>query len=283
MWSSKNDNSLLQSNVLKFLFLEIVCLVLMVLDYSSKIATPVRAGLSTITYPLVKAIEWPQQAYSFLQTAVSDQTQLIEENTELRGRLSQAQVDLIQLEVIQQQNKELRQLLQAKKQLPLVTTSAFVSDINTGLDEHLIVIDQGSHQGVHVGQTVLDLNGVAGQVTRVGLESAHVLLISDKNHAIPLEILRSGYRTIAYGTGDMSTLHLPEMQQSSDIQTGDVVITSGYGDLFPRGLKIGVVEETSLSPDRSFLTATAVLSADLSQMKQVLLVWSKDETIEATD
>jgi rod shape-determining protein MreC len=277
MWSPKNDSTSLQSNVLSFLLLETICVVLMVLDHSAKIATPIRATISTLTYPLIKLVELPQTSYSFISRAVSEQNSLIDQNTELKQQLSQAQIDLLQLETIQQQNKELRLLLQAKKQLPLKTSAAFVVNINSGELDHIIVIDQGLNQGVTKGQTVLDLNGVAGQVTSVELEHSHVLLISDANHALPVEILRTGYRTIAYGTGDFKTISLPEMQQNSDLLIGDILITSGYGDIYPRGLRLATITKILNTQDRSFLQAQADLTADLTQLKHLLLVWSNTD------
>ncbi len=277
MWSPKNDSTPFQNNVLRFLLLEIICVILMVLDHSAKIATPIRAGISTLTYPLIKFVELPQDAYNFIAKAISEQNSLIDQNTELKQQISQAQIDLIQLEIIQQQNKELRLLLQAKQQLPLKTSAAFVTNINTGGEDHIIVIDQGHNQGTSIGQTVLDLNGVAGQIIKVELETSHVLLISDKNHAIPVEILRTGYRTIAYGTGDLKNLSLPEMQQNSDLKLGDILITSGYGEVYPHGLKLATVTNILETQDRSFLQAQAELTADLTQLKHLLLVWSNDD------
>lgn len=273
MWSP-NDSSFSQSYVLRFLLLEIICVVLMVLDHSAQIATPIRATISTLTYPLVKAIELPQKAYQFINSSVSNQQQLLEQNQQLKQQLSQAQIDLLQLEVVSQQNKELRQLLQAKQQLPLKTTAAFIINVNTGSNKHHFLINQGLNQGVYIGQTVLDLNGVAGQVYKVELETAHVILITNENHALPVEFLRTGVRTFAYGTGDLNALSLPEIPQSASVQVGDVLITSGYGGVFPKGLKVATIESIKASTDRSFKHAQAKPSANLNLLKQVLLVWS---------
>ena len=278
MWSPKNESSLSQENVLRFLLLEIICVVLMVLDHSAKIATPIRSTLSALTLPLVKTIELPQRVYAFIQSTTSNQTQLLNENISLKQRLSQAQNDLLQLEVISQQNKELRQLLHAKEKLPLNTSVAFLININTGDKNHQFVINQGSNQGITMGQTVLDLTGVAGQVFQVGLETAHVILITNENHAIPVEFLRTGVRTFAYGTGDLNSLSLPEIPQSADIQLGDELITSGYGDVFPRGLRVARIDGIINSKDRSYRQAHAKPSADLNHLKQVLLVWSKKKS-----
>ena len=282
MWSPKNESSLSQNNVLRFLFLEIICIILMILDQSAKIATPVRAALSSLTYPLIKVIEWPQNAFEFVKSTASNQFNLLNENVNLKKQLSQAQIDLLQLEVVSQQNRELRQLLGAKQQLPLKTTVAFLVNINTGDSHHHFIINQGYNQGVYVGQTVLDLNGVAGQVYSVGLETAHVILITNIDHAIPVEFLRTGIRTFVYGTGQLTQLSLPEIPQSADVEVGDVLITSGFGDVFPRGLKVATINNVRSSQDRSYLKAEAKPSANLTDLKQVLLVWSiQDEQEDA--
>ncbi len=276
MWTPKNDSTINQNNILLFLILEIVCIILMVLDHSAKIATPIRVGISALTYPLVKVVEIPQNAYHFLSSTVSDQKQLIDENTNLKQKLSQAKIDLLQLEVISQQNRELRELLKAKKQLPLKTTAAFLVNVNTGNKEHSFVLNQGYNQGVYIGQTVLDLNGVTGQVSSVELERSHVILITDKNHALPVEFLRTGIRTFIYGTGERNTLSLPEIPQSTDVKVGDILITSGFGDIFPRGLKVATISKVIESEDKSYRKAFATPSANLNKLKQVLLVWSID-------
>jgi len=275
MWSP-NDSSLTQNKVLRFLLLEIICIVLMLADHSSKIAMPIRSAVSTLTYPLVKIIELPQNIYTFISSSLSNQQQLLNQNIDLKQKLSQVQIDLLQLEVINQQNIELRQLLQAKQKLPLKTTAAFLININTGNNDHHFIINQGYNQGVTIGQTVLDLNGVAGQVYSVDLESAHVILITNENHALPIEFLRTGVRTYIYGTGDLNSLSLPEIPPSSDVQIGDILITSGLGGVFPRGLKVGTVSELIETQDHSFKNAIAQPSANLNLLKQLLLVWSAD-------
>ncbi|MFK8011878.1 MAG: rod shape-determining protein MreC [Marinicellaceae bacterium] len=278
MLSHKNESSFAQNNVLRFLLLEIICVILMVLDHSAKIANPIRVAISTITYPLIKIIELPQNAYEFVSSTASNHFDLLSENVSLKQQLSQAQIDLLRLEVISQQNTELRQLLNAKQQLPLKTTAAFLININTGSNEHHFIINQGSNQGVFVGQTVLDLTGVAGQVFKVDIESAHVILITDKTHAIPVEFLRTGIRTFIYGTGNLDSLEMPAIPQSADVEIGDILITSGFGGVFPRGLKVATISEIIDSSDRSYRQAEAKPSANLSLLKQVLLVWSDDQT-----
>lgn len=252
----------------------------MVLDHSAKIANPVRMAISTLTYPLIKIIELPQNAYEFLSSTASNHFDLLSENVSLKQKLSQAQIDLLRLEVVSQQNRELRQLLNAKQQLPLKTTAAFLININVGTNDHHFIINQGANQGVFVGQTVLDLYGVAGQVYKVDIETAHVILITNKTHAVPVEFLRTGIRTFIYGTDNLNSLELPAIPQSADVMIGDILITSGFGGVFPRGLKVASISKIIDSTDRSFRQAEAKPSANLNLIKQVLLVWSEDQNSE---
>ena len=126
----------------------------------------------------------------------------------------------------------------------------------------------------------MDLNGVVGQVDSVEIESAHVILITNRNHAVPVEFLRTGVRTFIYGTGNLESLSLPEIPQSADIQLGDILITSGYGGLYPRGLKVASISKIIDSEDKSYRKAEAKPSADIKHMKQVLLVWSHGQNVK---
>ncbi|MCF6301424.1 MAG: rod shape-determining protein MreC, partial [Proteobacteria bacterium] len=126
-------------------------------------------------------------------------------------------------------------------------------------------------------QSVLSLDGVVGQVNITEYSTSHVLLITDQSHAIPIEILRTGLRTLAYGTNELDHLSLPEIPVSADVQLGDVVVTSGFGNLYPRGLKLAEIEQISLSLNLSFKIAVATPFADLSKLTEVFLISPQTE------
>ncbi len=271
---ASRETQLTELPLFRFLVLELVCVLLMVLDYHTHIGRPIRQALSALTYPLVQAVRLPQQLWDTAELALSRQARLLKDNTELKRQLSNARMNLLQLEVLQQENRRLRQLMRMREQLPLHTTAAFVININNGSQRHRAVIDRGQNDGVYVGQTVLDLHGLAGQVETVELASAHVILITDPQHALPVEVLRTGLRGIAYGQGTGQLL-LPEIAKSADVQPGDVLITSGFGGVFPRGLKVAQVTTVNPSQNSAFQQASAQPYANLDQLKEVLLVWPK--------
>lgn len=274
---ASRETQLTELPLFRFLLLELVCVLLMVLDYHTRIGQPIRHALSALTQPLVQVVRLPQELWHTAELALSRQASLLQENTELKRQLSNARMNLLQLDVLQQENQRLRQLMRMREQLPLRTTAAFVININSGNRQQQVVIDQGQRDGVYPGQAVLDLHGLAGQVETTGLTSAHVILITDPKHALPVEVLRTGLRTIAYGQGTNALL-LPEVAKSADLQPGDVLITSGFGGIFPRGLKVAQITTVNPSRNAAFQQANARPYANLDHLKEVLLVWPQSQS-----
>ncbi len=246
-------------------------MVLMIADKNNQLAQPIRNTLSLAAVPLIKIIEWPQDLYQITQLAVSRQANLIQENKQLKEQLLDAELKVQQNVSLATENQRLRTMLSATQNSPLTTSVAFVSNITQTQNNHHVVIDQGQSDGLFVGQAVLNLAGVIGQVDVLGNNFAHVILITDTTHAIPIEILRTGMRTIAYGNGE--DIWLKEIPTSGDIQVGDVLVTSGFGNRFPRGLKLAEVKSLAVSPNRTFKTALAVPFAELDRLTEVFLIW----------
>lgn len=248
---------------------------LMIADKSHQLTQPIRNTLSLAAIPLIKIIEWPQEIYQITQVAISRQASLIEENTQLKEQLLDAQLKVQQNIALSVENGRLRNMLNATKNSPLTTTVAFVSNINQSQKKQHIIIDQGSGHGIQAGQAVLSLEGVIGQVDVLSQRFSHVILITDTSHGLPVEILRNGLRTIAYGNGTGITLS--EIPTSADIQVGDVVVTSGFGNRFPRGLQVAKITSVAVSADRTFQTADAEPFADFDRLTEVFLVWPSTE------
>src|SRR5262245_66683427 len=85
-----------------------------------------------------------------------------------------------------------------------------------------VIVDKGTQQGVKPGQPVIDAAGVLGQVTRVQPLLAEVTLVTDKDHAIPVQVLRNGLRGVAYGSGDGTTMTLRHMAAHAESETRDM-------------------------------------------------------------
>ncbi len=256
-------------------------MVLMIADKNNQLAQPIRNTLSMAAIPLIKIIEWPQDLYQITELAVSRQANLIQENKQLKEQLLDAELKVQQNISLAAENQRLRTMLSATQNSPLTTSVAFVSNITQTQHKQQVMIDQGQANGLFVGQAVLNLAGVIGQVDVLGNNFAHVILITDTTHAIPIEILRTGMRTIAYGNGE--NIWLKEIPTSGDIQVGDVLVTSGFGNRFPRGLKLAEVKSLAVSPDRTFKTALATPFAELDRLTEVFLIWPNERIEKQTE
>jgi rod shape-determining protein MreC len=138
-----------------------------------------------------------------------------------------------------------------------------------------VLVDKGASQGVFVGQAVLDSGGVFGQVARVEQYTSEVILISDPAHAIPVQINRTGLRTVAVGTGDTSRLKLPYLPTSADVQVGDLLVTSGLGGGFPVGYPVGTVARVRRDPAQSLADVDVRPAAALDRSRELMFVWLK--------
>jgi rod shape-determining protein MreC len=141
--------------------------------------------------------------------------------------------------------------------------------------EHIVVVNKGTRFGVHPQQPVLDSNGVVGQVFRALPFTSEIMLITDPNHAIPVQVNRNGLLTIAVGSGQLNRLLLPYLPSNADIRPGDLLITSGLGGTFPQGYPVAVVDEFTSEPSKAFSNITATPKALLDRSRELMIVWSK--------
>jgi rod shape-determining protein MreC len=159
------------------------------------------------------------------------------------------------------------------------------SIMNVDLDpfRHRVLVDKGARDGVFKGQAVLDAEGIFGQVSQVHAETAEVILISDAEHAIPVQSNRSGLRTIAVGTGDSDRLSLPFVTVESDLKVGDLLISTGIGGVFPRGYPVAGVTRVDRTAAATFALVDARPTARLDRNREVLLVWFTPPVAEAAE
>ncbi len=146
--------------------------------------------------------------------------------------------------------------------------------VNMAPYEHIVVVNKGTRFGVHPQQPVMDANGVVGQVFRALPFTSDIMLITDPNHAIPVQVNRNGLLTIAVGSGQINRLILPYLPNNADIRPGDLLITSGLGGTFPQGYPVAVVDEFTSQTNKPFATVTATPKAMLDRNRELMIVWS---------
>jgi len=250
-----------------------ISIVLMVYDHQSGGLQRMHAALSTLVYPVQAMVNVPHAILAWAQDKVSTQVALVQENGALKDRLQINHTQLEQLAALQQENARLRALLQTSAKLPgrISVAELLASDLDPF--RHLVVIDKGSGDGVYAGQTVLDENGIMGQVERSDPLESEVTLITDPGQAIQVVVNRTGLRTLAVGTADLEQLSLPYITNDSDIKEGDLLVSSGLGGRYPAGYPVGIVTKFERNPTEPFATVIARTAADLSHGREVLLYW----------
>src|ERR1700742_2838833 len=144
-----------------------------------------------------------------------------------------------------------------------------------------VLVNRGTFNGVFKGQAVMDEKGLLGQTLHVGPWSAEVILITDPEHAIPVQVERTGLRTIAVGAGDTASLALPYLPGNADIKSGDVLITSGLGGVFPAGYPVARVAEVHRDAVAPLAQVRAIPFASVDTDSEVVLVWFREDHPDA--
>ncbi len=174
----------------------------------------------------------------------------------------------------------MRQLLGSRSTLDEEVQIAEIVSVNLGMGSMNMVINKGQSDGVLLGDVVVDDAGVVGQVVRAGTQTSLVLLITDKDHAIPIQVRRNGLRAVAGGTGSLEYLLLENLPLSIDLQVGDIVETSGLAGRFPYGYAVGRIIDIKKEQTEMFASVRVVPTAKLSQSRYLLVLNDRQEKFE---
>ncbi|MBD9360326.1 rod shape-determining protein MreC [Methylomonas fluvii] len=252
----------------------LVSISMLVIDYRSERLDRVRSLLSVFTYPLQSLASLPVDFYQTVSGTVISFVELQKENRRLKEAQFVNDAKLLKFAALEKENTRLRMLLENSFQLGEQVLVAELVSVKLAPYEHTVVVNKGSRFGVHPEQPVLDANGIVGQVVRALPSSSEVMLITDPDHAVPVQVNRNGLRTIAFGTGQPNRLHLPFLANNADIVPGDLLVTSGLGGVFPAGYPVAVVDKFEARPDKSFANIYATPKAELDKSREFLIVWS---------
>jgi rod shape-determining protein MreC len=262
----------------RFTLYAVLSFVVMFLDQRHGWLEQVRFVLQSATYPIQLAVNSPASAWKWMQEVSETRDALRAENARLRDQDRLLAVRAMRYEALNRENSELRGLREALPPVAERWLAAEIVSTPNRLRER-VLINRGTANGVFKGQALLDERGVLGQTTHVGPFSAEVILITDPEHAIPVQIERTGLRTIAVGAGDdnNTSLALPYLPGNADIKSGDMLITSGLGGVFPAGYPVARITEVHRDAVQPLAQVRALPFAAVDTDTEVMLVWFRDD------
>lgn len=254
--------------------LVLLSIALMVMDHRQHHLDALRDTLSVVVYPLRLLVDLPRTSSDWFSESLATRRQLQEDNASLRTQLMMLNTQLQTLESLEAENRRLRALLDSSFQVGKRTLLiAELLSVDMDPYRHQIELNKGGLDHLFEGQPLLDSEGVMGQLIHVSLFTSTAMLITDPSHAIPVQINRTGLRTIALGTGSTDRLELLHIPNNADVQIGDLLVTSGLGGRFPQGYPVGEIVSVETDPGRAFSHITARPRALLDRSREVLLIW----------
>lgn len=265
---------------LRLLVLSALAIGLMVADHHQHHLAVIRDWLSAAAYPVQWAVQAPLEGWDGLKAALASRSAVDAENIRLASENLQLRLRQMRLEALEQENLRLREAREESSRIVQRSLVAEIVRVDLNPLRQRVLINKGSRDGVFAGQAALDGNGVFGQVTRAGPVSSELILISDPEHAIPVQLNRSGTRTIAYGTGRSARLRLPYLPKNTDIEDGDLLVSSGLGGIYPPGYPVARIASVERDPGQPFLLVEAEPLAALDRDPEVLLVWFDQAVVE---
>lgn len=262
---------------MQFIIAFLLSIVLMAADHYGQILGSVRNVLLTSLTPIERAATFPQQSYNLITTDFSSINTLERENQQLQTEvllLKAKQQQLINLEL---QVQRLESLLgttgKITNQSVQIATVTFYS--SNPLSQFL-TLNKGNLDNVKKQQTVIDSQGIMGQIIQTTPTTSRVLLITDPEHQIPVRVQRTGQRGILSGTGHDNT-QLGFIPVNSAIKEGDILESSGLGGIFPSGYPVAKISQIETQGDNPYFKVTATPIAKLNQSHKVLIINQQDD------
>jgi len=256
----------------KLIIFVVLSFILLINDQRNNYLSILRNSIAIAIYPLQSAVEIPSRLTDWFDLRIKSKEILIKENQNL---LSQQKINssiLQRYESLEQENERLKQILNAASNLDNKVEITRIISVNVNPYRHTIVIDKGERDGVYEGQVLLGTDGVIGQILHTNFLTSEAILISDSDHALPVEINRNGLRTIVLGNGSYTKLDVPYIPNNADIEIGDLLVTSGLGGKFPSGYPVAKVDFIESDLSEQFYKVSAKPIAYLNQVREVMLL-----------
>ena len=248
-----------------------VSLAIFVFDLRFKSLELLRQSIALVVDPVQRVAQTPGSLVDYASHYLQGMHSLQQENDELKHAKLTTAPDLQRLAQLEAENERLRKLLSVTER---EKANGQVSQIlYTARDpfSRKVIVDKGQQSGVTAGQPAIDDAGVVGQVTRVFPFSAEITLITDKDQVVPVQVVRTGQRSVVFGLGN-GQLELRYMPANADIQTGDMLVTSGLDGIYLPGFPVAKVVNIERDSAYSFARIFCVPIAGVENFGEVMVL-----------
>jgi len=258
----------------RLLVFSALALLVMVADARFYVMQPLRTALSVLLYPVqwlaMRPLILAESAQSTLVALTGNEADL----QSLRQQLSTQSQRANLTEQLLLENRRLRELLALQQRLERPALAAQVLYDAADPYTRKVILNKGEIQGMRLGAPVVDELGVLGQVTRLFPMVSEVTLVTDRDHAIPVQNARTGARGVAYGktSNNADALELRFMAANADVAVGDLLTTSGVDGVYPPGLPVARIEKVERRTDAVFARIYCVPLALVAGASQVLVL-----------
>ena len=226
--------------------------------------TPIQYLASTPSTFFTKFVE-EKRTIEELQLQIED---LQKQNTAMK-------INLQRIDVLENEVSRLRSMKKKADASLKNIKIAQITQMDVIPNKKSVQINIGSDYNTQIGQTVMGVKGLLGQVVEVNVYTSKVLLITDTDSNVPAKIARTGQQVIIKGRSQDDMLEIPFLPNDSEVESGDLLVTSGQAQRFIPSLKIGRVVEVIRNEGERFSEVVIQPLEDINNISEVIL--SSDE------
>jgi len=252
-------------------FYILLSLAIFVVDLRFRSLDLLRQSIALVVDPVQRIAQTPGSLVDYARNYLEGMQSLQRENDELRHAKLNNAPDLLRLGQLEAENERLRRLLVVKERESAKGQVAQILYTARDPFSRKVIVDKGQHSGIVAGQPAIDEAGVVGQVTRVFPFSSEITLITDKDQAVPVQIIRTGQRSVVFGL-DNGQLELRYMPANADVQVGDLLVTSGLDSVYLQGYPVAKVVNIERDSAYSFARIFGEPVAGVENFGEVMIL-----------
>ncbi|MDP3439442.1 MAG: rod shape-determining protein MreC [Azonexus sp.] len=251
-----------------------ISLAIFVVDLRFRSLELLRQSITLIIDPVQRIAQTPGSLVDYAASYLQGLHNLQQENSELKHAQLNTAPNLQRLAQLEVENDRLRKLLSVNERENVNGQVAQILYTARDPFSRKVIIDKGQQSKIVTGQPAIDETGVVGQVTRVFPFSAEITLITDKDQAVPIQVVRSGQRSVVFGLGN-GQLELRYMPANADIQEGDLLVTSGLDGVYLPGFPVAKVVNIDRDSTYSFARILCVPVAGVENFGEIMVLDSR--------